>query len=511
MNRLCKLLLFVVAATAVIIFVGGPVGAHTGFESSSPADGSVLDSPVEEITLVFSGEAEPAGEGFEVLDVDGQLRKPETASTVDGLTYVLGFDPPLAGGTVGVRWKVKAADAHAIEGTFVFEVAAPPAPPGIATVAPGKPPQQDQAGENDAALRDFTASLGEASNSPQRIAAVSRIAGIVGALVGIGALVFAATALRGSDEDIHTVLRWAQRAGALVVFSAIGELIGQLALEAGEWSQLWYPSNIFSVLWAPFGLSVLFRFGGGLALTAGGETYVIEARHAPDAVLALKQFVPVGAGVGGQRRGEDLSWTDESDFRDRPSGPYVHHDDTAWAPTAESGAAFVGALTILASFLFDGHTVTEGIPWVTAVLDVVHVAAGAVWAGGVAMLVVVLWGRHRAGRDVRALQLAVRFSVIAAIALVAVAIAGVGLTVIILDSPSQLWSTAWGRLLMAKTAVVGVAAMMGGYNHKVLIPQMAVEPEDQRVASEFRRVVTIEAALLGGVALVTAFLVAAST
>ena len=511
MNRLCKSLLFVATTTIVIIFVGGPAGAHTGFESSSPADGSVLDSPVEEITLVFTGEAEPAGEGFEVLDVDGQLREPETASTVDGLTYVLGFNPPLAGGTVGVRWKVKAADAHPIEGTFVFEVAASLASPSVAAAAPQKPPEQDLAGENEAALRAFTASLGEASNSPQRVAALSRIAGIVGALVGIGALVFAATALRGSDEDIRTVLLWAQRAGALVVFGAIGELIGQLAVEAGEWSQLWYPSNILSVLWAPFGLSVLLRFGGGMALTSGGETYVIEARHARDPVLALKQLVPVGAGVGGQSRGEDLSWTDESDFRAGAHGAYVHHDDTAWAPTAESGAAFVGALTILASFLFDGHTVTEGIPWVTAVLDVVHVAAGAVWAGGVTMLVVVLWGRHRAGRDVRALQLAIRFSVIAAIALVAVAIAGVGLTVIILDSPSELWSTAWGRLLMAKTAVVGVAAMMGGYNHKVLIPQMAVEPDDQRTVLEFRRVVAVEAAVLGGVAVVTAFLVAAST
>lgn len=507
MNRLCKSLLFVVTTTIVIILVGGPAGAHTGFESSSPADGSVLDGPVEEISLVFTGEAEPAGEGFEVLGVDGQLRKPDTASTVDGLTYVLGFDPPLAGGTIGVRWKVKAADAHPIEGTFVFEVTSP----NVVTAAPGKPPQQDLVGENDAALRDFTGSLGAGSNSPQRLVTLSRIAGIVGALIGIGALVFAATALRGSNEDIRTVLLWAQRAGALVVFGAIGELIGQLAVEAGEWSQLWYPSNIMSVVWAPFGLSVLLRFGGGMALTSGGETYVIEARHARDPVLALKQLVPVGAGVGGHGRGEDLTWSEESDVRGGASGPYVHHDDTAWAPTAESGAAFVGALTILASFLFDGHTVTEGIPWVTAVLDLVHVAAGAVWAGGVTMLVVVLWGRHRAGRDVRALQLAVRFSVIAAIALVAVAIAGVGLTVIILDSPSELWSTAWGRLLMAKTAVVGVAAMMGGYNHKVLIPQMAVEPDDQRTVLEFRRVVTIEAAVLGGVAVVTAFLVAAST
>ncbi len=44
--------------TLVFLFAG-PAAAHTGFESSDPGDGAVLDAPVDEISLVFSGEAEP--------------------------------------------------------------------------------------------------------------------------------------------------------------------------------------------------------------------------------------------------------------------------------------------------------------------------------------------------------------------------------------------------------------------------------------------------------------------
>ena len=60
-----------------------------------------------------------------------------------------------------------------------------------------------------------------------------------------------------------------------------------------------------------------------------------------------------------------------------------------------------------------------------------------------------------------ALQLAVRFSVLATIALVAVGVAGVILTVVVLDSPSELWATEWGRTLIAKTLFVAVAAAAG--------------------------------------------------
>ena len=189
----------------------------------------------------------------------------------------------------------------------------------------------------------------------------------------------------------------------------------------------------------------------------------------------------------------------------------MHHGDQAWLPTGGAAGVFAGAAAVIASYLFDGHTVSKGDRLWTSIVDAVHVAGGAVWAGGVFMLVAVLWRRHRNGSDLRALQLAIRFSVVASMALVAVAIAGLALTVIVLDSPSELWSTDWGRTLLAKSVFVAAAAGAGGYNHKVLIPELTRSLDDHRLAGRFRRVVTGEAVALIGVLIATAILMGAAS
>jgi len=106
----------------VLLLVGDPAVGHTGFESSEPGDGAETFEPVDLITLVFTGEAEPSGDGFVVLDGDGTVREPNDISTDGGTTWFLRFDPALGPGTIGVRWEVVAPDAHPIEGTFSFTV-----------------------------------------------------------------------------------------------------------------------------------------------------------------------------------------------------------------------------------------------------------------------------------------------------------------------------------------------------------------------------------------------------
>ena len=114
--------MIVAAICAVTIATAGPAAAHTGFESSVPADGDVVGEPVREITVTFSGPAEPAGEGFAIIDPAGDLRSPDSLDRHDDRTWRLNFDEPLSGGVVGVRWRVQAPDAHPIEGSFSFTV-----------------------------------------------------------------------------------------------------------------------------------------------------------------------------------------------------------------------------------------------------------------------------------------------------------------------------------------------------------------------------------------------------
>jgi putative copper export protein len=108
--------------------------------------------------------------------------------------------------------------------------------------------------------------------------------------------------------------------------------------------------------------------------------------------------------------------------------------------------------------------------------------------------------------------LAARFSTVATAALVVVSLAGIAMSVMILDEATQLWSTRWGGLLLAKVAIVGLAAAAGAYNHFRLVPQLAATADDdspvgQTVVDRFRMLATAEGAVLVVVVALTALLV----
>ena len=483
------------------LWIAAPAAlAHTAFESSDPSDGVTLDEPISKISVAFSGEAEPSGKGFVVLDPSGELRNPDRVTSSDNLTWVLHFDDPIGGGTAGVQWTVAAPDAHPIDGTFSFTVPAVAAP---ATTAAGSTPPASltaPAVSPTATTLDEFLDVGTAQAPLLGVfGTLTRSLSLLGAMVAIGGIVFAAVVLRGSERDIRSVLFWVRRASVLLFVGALGELIHQLATVNGDWLSIWPLSSFATALVSPVGLAISLRLiGGGLMLRAHLDVVPTQAKTDP--VLALRSAVPVGAAAP------------PPSFAMHNVEPYLHADDKAWRVDGDLARVFAGLAATLAAFAFDGHTVTEGMRFITSLVAMAHAGAGAVWAGGLLMLVHVVWVRHRRGADPRSLQLAIRFSVVAAIALVVVGGAGTVLAATILDSFSQLWSTPWGRVLVAKVGVVAVAAGSGAYNHKVLIPRMMRRsPSDSRADDEFRRSASIEGAALLMVIILTAVLVAAAS
>ena len=127
------------------------------------------------------------------------------------------------------------------------------------------------------------------------------------------------------------------------------------------------------------------------------------------------------------------------------------------------------------------------------------------------MMALVIWRRFRRKSPVATVSLALRFSVVAAVAVVTAGAAGSVLAILVLDSVSELWSTPWGRILLAKVALVGVAGAAGAYNHFVLIPQLDGGIHRDGPERRFRGIVTFEAAVLVVVILITAFLIGAAS
>ncbi|MGB9346250.1 MAG: CopD family protein [Ilumatobacteraceae bacterium] len=505
-------LLAVVLSTLGIATGASIVSAHTSFAGSTPANGSTVAEPVSEILIEFTNPSTEAGDGFVVLDPTGQIRTPSTVTTDDGRVFRLGFEPALAGGEVGVRWSVRAGDAHPIEGSFAFTVTAaatteqpttstePSAATTVAEAAPETSPTTE--GEAVTNAPDDMSSMSAAEMSTmdeflqvdqstpgESLARLGRLISFAAIVLGIGALAFAATTLRGSLEEIGSLIAAVRILGGVLVVGALAEYVGVARIGNESLGAAWTSSA---------GAATALRAVAGVAIAVGLVATTVPIRQ---------RARSLSAAVTSPHAGLDVDDADRPSADDDNDRPVVRR----WVPDRSSRLAFVGIGLAIISFWFDGHTVTKGFRVLHALANTIHVVAGSIWVGGVVTMAVVMWSRHRRSRPTDALGLVVRFSAVASVALGAVVVAGLVMAVAILDSFGELTSTQWGQTFLLKSAVAGLAMVAGAYNHFRLMPALERDPDDEVVHRSVRSTVTAEAILLGFVIVVTAWLVAAAS
>jgi putative copper export protein len=153
----------------------------------------------------------------------------------------------------------------------------------------------------------------------------------------------------------------------------------------------------------------------------------------------------------------------------------------------------LAALLLLPVPSLAGHALDSGRPAYAVVVDVLHVAAASLWLGGLVSLALAL----RAGQD-RAATLR-RFSSLALVSVLVLAVTGVVRAYTELDSVSQIWETGYGRVLIVKSGLLVLLAGIGWLNRFLVLPSGSL--------SVLRRNVSVElalfAVLVGAVALLT--------
>jgi copper transport protein len=141
-----------------------------------------------------------------------------------------------------------------------------------------------------------------------------------------------------------------------------------------------------------------------------------------------------------------------------------------------------------------GHALDPGRSWVDVPIDLLHVAAAAVWFGGLTALVFAV----PKGTGVIATSAARRFSKVALVSVIVVGATGFGRALAELSKVSQLWTTGYGRALVVKTVLLGVLMVLGWFSRSAL-----------RIGFERLRLpVRAELAPALGIALAVAFLTA---
>jgi copper transport protein len=154
--------------------------------------------------------------------------------------------------------------------------------------------------------------------------------------------------------------------------------------------------------------------------------------------------------------------------------------------------AWIIALVLLPLPSIAGHALDAGRPRIELAVDILHLTAASVWTGGLVQLAIALRASEDRSRLVR------RFSAIALGSVLVLSATGVIRAVGELSAVSQLWSTGYGRLLIVKTALLGVLVALGWLDRYRLIPRADT--------AGLRRSVRVELVLLGGLVVAVAVL-----
>ncbi|MFD6105537.1 copper resistance CopC/CopD family protein [Nocardia salmonicida] len=153
--------------------------------------------------------------------------------------------------------------------------------------------------------------------------------------------------------------------------------------------------------------------------------------------------------------------------------------------------ATVGALIVLIASAASGHAVAGPNRAVAVASTTGHIAAMAVWGGGVGAALLVWRGAERTA----ALR---RFGALAITAVAVLAVTGTVQALRAVEPLAALWTTSWGRLLLAKLASVLLALVVAALIRRHLT-RGGLRPTALRVESATLGVVLVLSAVLAGI------------
>lgn len=132
--------------------------------------------------------------------------------------------------------------------------------------------------------------------------------------------------------------------------------------------------------------------------------------------------------------------------------------------------AFLLGLGFASGLSLSGHSgAGSGASWASGLADWVHLAAAALWVGGLVQLVAVVWpGAPEARR-----RAVLGFSRLATICVALLVGAGTYLSVLRLPDVRDLWRSGYGHVLLVKLALVAVALAWGGVHRFLVLPRLA--------------------------------------
>ncbi|CAM5324356.1 MULTISPECIES: copper resistance CopC/CopD family protein [Streptomyces] len=455
-RRSSALRLLVLAAALLGVLLGGatPAGAHAALTGSTPAQGSVVQSAPEQVTLTFSEGVAMDDDSVRVLDpqgkrVDrGKLRDLCSGETVK---YGAGLPPGLPDGTYTVAWQAVSADSHPVSGAFTFSVGAP-----SETSAPL--PQQEAGGGVVGALYG-----------------IARYIAYAGFVVLVGGAAFV-LACRPAAARVRSVQRLVSRGWAALTAATIAMLLLRTPYTtSGDLADVFDLGGLRQVLETKPGAALVARLlllaaaalfvavlFGAYARAQGDEGRTGEVERAGEAEGAKEAGEATGQVEQGRRpEGANASADADPDpgAPSTPSTPDPKHRKDLTFGLAVGGT--IVAVGLAATWAMAEHASTGLQTAVAMPVDALHLLAVAAWLGGLAALLVSLYkGPSVARAGVR------RFSRLAFGSVLVVVATGVYQSWRQVGTWRALTDTSYGRLLLIKVTLVVVLVGVAWFSRR---------------------------------------------
>ncbi|WP_411103695.1 copper resistance CopC/CopD family protein [Streptomyces sp. cmx-4-9] len=405
-----RLALVLATLLATLFTAASPATAHAALTASDPQDGAVVATAPSQVTLSFSEQVAMDGDSIRVLDPQG--RRVDTGELRDMcsgnvIRYGTALHSGLPGGTYTVAWQAVSADSHPISGAFTFSIGAPSA-------------------------TSVTLPTRQAGGGPVGIAyGVARYAAYAGFSVLVGGCAFILLCWRRGAAQ-RPLQKLVVRAWVTLTAATLTMLVLRTPYTgSGKFADAFDLNGLRAVLETKTGASLVSR----LLLLGAAALFIAVLFGVYARRLQASAAAPQDKGSGkGEGAGADAGDTDTSDLT--------------------FGLAIGGTVVsagIAATWALSEHASTGIQSAVAMPVDILHLLAVAAWLGGLATLLVAL---HSApGMEREAVR---RFSTVAFVSVVVLAVTGVYQAWRQLGSWSALTGTDYGRLLVLKVGLVAV-------------------------------------------------------
>jgi copper transport protein len=435
-----KIVVFLIGFFVAFFAFGiNPALAHNAFDSSSPFDGEIVANSPTQWNITFTKSVPLDSFSGEVINGDGirtQLASPTHGATDNIVVVAL---PTSLIGEITARWKLVSSDGHVVSGRVAFSVNATTtttiAVPPTTTLVVNPEVISPQVSSTTASPPPT--SLMPSSNSLVPTEGVESAAEI-------------------SDANpVPEVIRWSLRSlGYLAILSLIGLVFAEMFLAEGALAAatgrrlLLISSAAITVVPLLQGWIFLADVNGYSFFKAPSDTFDLFSTT-PGSMMLTRAVT--GAAIS---YAAVIAWP--------------HLTNTV---KERQTIGLIGAYLI--TLAYTSHSRSQALPLLGIPVDVLHVAASAVWLGGLAVLALAVIPFIDAKS---ALLTYTRYGRYAQYAVITIVVTGLIQTLRLHGvSLSSLFGERHGQILLLKIVAVGLMLKVGDVNRRRLLKNLPSE------------------------------------